>query len=78
MIRNRSPLKNLKTAATGVIPVTVVVDEITAVAVVVVVNIVAAAEVAAVINEEVVEASKAKAVVVDVMTGTTVVPSVRK
>jgi len=78
MIRNRSPLKNLKTAATGVIPVTAVVDEITAVAVVVVVNIGAAAEVAAVINEEVVEASKAKAVVVDVMTGTTVVPSVRK
>jgi hypothetical protein len=62
---------------TGVIPVIVVVDEIIAVAVVVVVNIVAA-EVAAVINEEVAEASKAKAVVIDVMTGTIVVPSVRK
>ena len=74
MIRNRSPLKNLKTVATGVIPVTVVVDEIIAVAVVVVVNIVAAEEAA----EEVAEASKAKAVVIDVMTGTIVVPSVRK
>ena len=68
MIRNRSPLKNLKIVATGVIPVTVV-------AVVVVVNTV---EVEAVINEEGAEASKAKAVVVDVMTGTIVVPSVRK
>jgi hypothetical protein len=54
--------------ATGVIPVIVV-------AVVVVVNTV---EVEAVINEEGAEASKAKAVVVDVMTGTIVVPSVRK
>ena len=78
MIRNRSPLKNLKTVATGVIPVIVVVDEIIAVAVVGVVNIVAAEEVAAVINEEVAEASKVKAVVIDVMTGTIVVPSVRK
>jgi len=61
--------------ATEVIPVTVVVDEKTAVAVEVVVNTV---EVEAVINEEGAEASKAKAVVVDVMTGTIVVLSVRK